>query len=84
MPKHNIDAIAHATIAAHEAYNRHSGAVAPEGSAGEPTPELVAAVRVRVLETIHGEAKDDSKESPEVRRSNRLFTAIVKALTVRL
>lgn len=81
MPKHNIDAIAAATIAAHDAYTGTDALV----TTVHPSAERVAAERIRVLEAIHGEPKKDQAGGTEdERRADRLFTAIVKALTVRL
>lgn len=84
MPKHNIDAIAHAVIAAHAAYTHHNQATVEGPAETSPTPELLASVRVRVLEEIHGTPTGDDGGTVEERRSDRLFSAIVKALTVRL
>ena len=93
MPKHNIYAIAAATIAAHDAYWRHEGPVAappvaPQGTLADDSKafeERLAAERVRVLEAIHGEpTKDQAGGTEDERRADRLFSAIVKALTVRL
>jgi hypothetical protein len=89
MAKHNIDAIAAATIAAQDAY---VSAVAPAELAVPPTePAAVearrSAERIRVLEEIHNAPpkKDDDAALPETeRRTRRLFSAIVKALTIRL
>jgi hypothetical protein len=88
MAKHNIDAIVATTIAAEDAY------LATQGPPMQATPEFdVAAMahvrreqqRVRVLEAIHGEPKKDQAGGTEdERRADRLFSAIVKALTVRL
>lgn len=76
MPKHNIDTIVSVVLAADSAFC---------GATGEPTPELRDAVRVRVLEAIHGEPKkDQAGGTPDEQRRDRLFNAIVKALTVRL
>lgn len=81
MPKHNIDAIVSATIAAYDAYVSCEELVTPQ----PVTPERIAAERVRVLEAIHGEPKKDQAGGTEAeRRADRLFSAIVKALTVRL
>lgn len=85
MPKHNIDAIAAAAVAAHAAYDHYNAAVPPAaGATFHATPELLAEVRVKVLETIHGTPKDDAGGTIEERRADRLFSAIVKALTVRI
>lgn len=78
MAKHNIDHIAAVAIAAHTAFEN-------KPSSTEATPELMNAVRIRVLEEIHGEPKKDQAGGTEdERRADRLFSAIVKALTVRL
>lgn len=81
MPKYNIDAIAAATIAAQDAYQGTIDLVTTEA----PSAERVAAERIRVLEAIHGEPKKEQAGGTEdERRADRLFAAIIKALTVRL
>lgn len=89
MPKHNIEAIVATTIAAEDAFN-----LATQGPPTQAVPESdVEALtrirceqqRVRVLETIHGEPKKEQEGgTPDEQRRDRLFHAIVKALTVRL
>ncbi|HEY3499464.1 MAG TPA: hypothetical protein VGK73_32465 [Polyangiaceae bacterium] len=79
MPKHNIDRIAAVAIAAQDAYNMASvDDIDREDDRFAPT-------KVRVLEAIHGEPKKEQAGGTEdERRADRLFSAIVKALTVRL
>lgn len=78
MPKHNIDRIAAVALAAQDAFNLASEDDLPKDDDRFP------ALKVRVLEAIHGEPKEQAGGTPEEQRADRLFSAIVKALTVRL
>lgn len=80
--RHNIDRITAVVLAAQDAYNTWPDASASDAARDD---ERFAPTKVLVLEAIHGEPKKEQAGGTEdERRADRLFTSIVKALTVRL
>jgi hypothetical protein len=92
MPKHNIDAIARVAYESKRAWSMGSSPIDIRSLTPKDVPpswdelaeEDQKAVRVDVLEAIHGAPRDQDGGTENERRVDRLFAAIVKALTVRM